>query len=136
MHSSPTSTRKQTNFTASVSAQSRKSISFGNPKPTGGKGYAGANQSKIAASRNMTLMPEMKPAEKLNIASAKLVQVFDARGVDVTPRPLYHPDPHAMPTKPSKLLTSQEGSMGSDYISSYSLYQNTLNPSMLGQYTR
>ncbi|XP_063143762.1 dynein axonemal intermediate chain 4 isoform X4 [Rattus norvegicus] len=136
MPSSPTSTRKQTNFTASVSAQSRKSISFGNPKSTGGKGYAGANQSKIVASRTMTFLPEMKPAEKLNIASAKLVQVLDPRGVDVTPRPLYHPDPHAMPTKPSKLLTSQEGSMGSDYISSYSLYQNTLNPSMLGQYTR
>jgi hypothetical protein len=65
-----------------------------------------------------------------------VLQVLDSKGVDVTPRPLYHPDPHAASAKPNKLLTSQEGSLGSDYISSYSLYQNTLNPSMLGQYTR
>nr|XP_048309167.1 dynein axonemal intermediate chain 4 isoform X5 [Myodes glareolus] len=31
---------------------------------------------------------------------------------------------------------SQEGSLASDFISSYSLYQNTVNPSMLGQFTR
>uniref|UniRef100_H0WUL1 Dynein axonemal intermediate chain 4 n=1 Tax=Otolemur garnettii TaxID=30611 RepID=H0WUL1_OTOGA len=62
--------------------------------------------------------------------------VFDNDGVDVTPRPLYHPDPLTGTAKPSKLLTSQEGSLGSEFISSYSLYQNTLNPSMLGQFTR
>lgn len=64
------------------------------------------------------------------------LQVFDARGVDVTPRPLYHPDPHLGTAKPNKLLMSQEGSLSSDFISSYSLYQNTVNPSMLGQFTR
>lgn len=63
-------------------------------------------------------------------------QVFDAAGVDVTPRPLYHPDPLVGTAKPNKLLTSQEGSLTSDFISSYSLYQNTINPSMLGQFTR
>ncbi|XP_031233848.1 WD repeat-containing protein 78 isoform X2 [Mastomys coucha] len=137
MLSSPTSTRKQTNFAASASAQPRRSISFVNPsKSSGGKGYAGANQSKLAVSRNMGFLSEMKPAEKLNIPSTKSVQVFDSKGADVTPRPLYRPDPHALSAKPNKLLTSQEGSLGSDYISSYSLYQNTLNPSMLGQYTR
>ncbi|XP_075801471.1 dynein axonemal intermediate chain 4 isoform X2 [Microtus pennsylvanicus] len=31
---------------------------------------------------------------------------------------------------------SQEGSLSPDFISSYSLYQNTVNPSMLGQFTR
>ncbi|XP_041508841.1 dynein intermediate chain 4, axonemal isoform X2 [Microtus oregoni] len=31
---------------------------------------------------------------------------------------------------------SQEGSLSSDFISSYSLYQNTVNPSMFGQFTR
>ncbi|XP_038191386.1 dynein intermediate chain 4, axonemal isoform X2 [Arvicola amphibius] len=31
---------------------------------------------------------------------------------------------------------SQEGSLSSDFISSYTLYQNTVNPSMLGQFTR
>ncbi|XP_048671136.1 dynein axonemal intermediate chain 4 isoform X2 [Marmota marmota marmota] len=78
----------------------------------------------------------MRSIEKLNIPNIKTIQVFDANGIDVTPRPLYCPDPHVGTAKPSKLLTSQEGSLGSEFISSYSLYQNTVNPSMLGQFTR
>ncbi|KAL1776590.1 WD repeat-containing protein 78 [Sigmodon hispidus] len=136
MQGSPTNTRKQANFAASPSSQPRKSITFIPPKLNTGRGYPGANQSRLGMSRTMASVPDMKPAEKLNIPAIKTVQVFDARGVDVTPRPLYHPDPHSGTAKPSKLLTSQEGSLGSDFISSYSLYQNTINPSMLGQFTR
>nr|XP_048309164.1 dynein axonemal intermediate chain 4 isoform X2 [Myodes glareolus] len=137
MFGSPTTTRKQTNFAMSPSAQTRKSISFGSPsKANLGKGYAGATQSRMGMSRTMVSVPEIKPAEKLTISGTKTIQVFDARGVDVTPRPLYHPDPHLGTAKPNKLLMSQEGSLASDFISSYSLYQNTVNPSMLGQFTR
>ena len=58
--------------------------------------------------------------------------MIDIHGVDVTPRPLYHPDPHTGGTaKPNKLFTSQEGSHTSEFVASYSLYQNTL-----GQFTR
>lgn len=60
--------------------------------------------------------------------------MLDENGVDVTPRPLYSSDPGA--AKPSKLLSSQEGSLGSDIMASYSMYQNTLNPSVMGQFTR
>ncbi|XP_040613000.1 dynein intermediate chain 4, axonemal isoform X4 [Mesocricetus auratus] len=137
MYGSPTSTRKQALFAASPSSQTRKSISFNPSKASSGKGgYAGVNQSRLVTSRTMVSVPEIKPAEKLNISSTKTVQVFDVRGIDVTPRPLYHPDPLVGTAKPNKLLTSQEGSLGSDFISSYSLYQNTINPSMLGQFTR
>ncbi|XP_047395697.1 dynein axonemal intermediate chain 4 isoform X2 [Sciurus carolinensis] len=100
------------------------------------KGYIGANQSKMAASRNILILSEMKSAEKMNVPIIKTTQVFDINGIDVTPRPLYCPDPHVGTAKPSKLLSSQEGSHGSEFISSYSLYQNTMNPSMLGQFTR
>ncbi|CAO2588279.1 Dynein axonemal intermediate chain 4, partial [Lemmus lemmus] len=121
----------------SPSSQTRKSISFSSPsKTSSGKGYAGATQSRIGMSRTMVSVPEIKPVEKLNISGTKTVQVFDSRGIDVTPRPLYHPDPHLGTAKPNKLLLSEEGSLGSDFISSYSLYQNTVNPSMLGQFTR
>ncbi|XP_053446437.1 dynein axonemal intermediate chain 4 isoform X2 [Nycticebus coucang] len=117
--------------------QVRKSISFiGSGKGPQSKGYAGANQSRMGMSKTMILPPELKTAEKMNISGTKTVQVFDNDGVDVTPRPLYHPDPLTGTTKLSKLLTSQEGSLGSEFISSYSLYQNTLNPSVLGQFTR
>ncbi|KFO23210.1 WD repeat-containing protein 78 [Fukomys damarensis] len=88
----------------------------------------------MGVSRNLLILPEMKMTEKMNISSGKVVQVLDKNGVDVTPRPLYYPDPHA--AKPNKLLSSQEGSLGSDFITSYSMYQNTANPSLMGQFTR
>lgn len=65
-----------------------------------------------------------------------IFQVLDAHGVDVTPQPLYHPDPLTGTAKPNKLLTSQEGSFTPDNIVSYSLYQNTVNRTMFGQFTR
>ncbi|XP_012657093.1 WD repeat-containing protein 78 [Otolemur garnettii] len=133
---SPAHTRKPQSYGLSDNLQARKSISFIGPgKATQAKGYAGANQSRMVMSKTMILPPELR-TEKMNISSIKTVQVFDNDGVDVTPRPLYHPDPLTGTAKPSKLLTSQEGSLGSEFISSYSLYQNTLNPSMLGQFTR
>ncbi|XP_058513726.1 dynein axonemal intermediate chain 4 isoform X2 [Ochotona princeps] len=138
MYPSPnTSGRKQPNVRLSNDSQAKKSISFiGAGKGVPAKGYAGANQSKMGLSKTTLTQSDTKAIEKMNIPTTKTIQVFDVNGVDVTPRPLYHPDPHSGATKPSKLLTSQEGSVGSDFIASYSLYQNTLNPSMLGQFTR
>uniref|UniRef100_A0A8C4PK86 Dynein axonemal intermediate chain 4 n=1 Tax=Equus asinus TaxID=9793 RepID=A0A8C4PK86_EQUAS len=134
---SPVSSRSRPTLGQTVTSQP-KSISFpGKVKATQTRGYFGANQSRMAVSRTAMILPDMKSAEKLNSPTSRTVkQVFDANGVDVTPRPLYRSDTHVGTAKPSKLLTSQEGSRGSDYISSYSFYQNTLNPSMLGQFTR
>uniref|UniRef100_A0A8C5KHA4 Dynein axonemal intermediate chain 4 n=1 Tax=Jaculus jaculus TaxID=51337 RepID=A0A8C5KHA4_JACJA len=128
----------QSKFSSSCyGMQQRKSISFIGPVKTNAlKGHGSANQSRIGISKTIITLPEMKTVEKMNIPSNKTIQVLDMNGVDVTPRPLYHPDPLSGTAKPNKLLTSQEGSLGSDFISSYSLYQNTVNPSMLGQFTR
>ncbi|KAM8790185.1 dynein axonemal intermediate chain 4 [Rhynchonycteris naso] len=135
---SPVDSRKQPNLGVNTAIQPKKSVSFtGAPRGTPMKGYAGANQSRMGMSRNMVIVPEMKAMEKMNSPITKSVmQVFDSQGVDVTPQPLYHPDPHIGTAKPSKLLTSQEGSFTSEYVASRNLYQNTLNPSMLGQFTR
>uniref|UniRef100_A0A8C6D1P6 Dynein axonemal intermediate chain 4 n=1 Tax=Moschus moschiferus TaxID=68415 RepID=A0A8C6D1P6_MOSMO len=134
---SPVNGRRQPNVGVNVGLGPRKSISFvGAGKGALMKGgYAGANQSRMAMSKNM-ILPEAKQIEKMTISSAKTVQVTDIHGVDVTPRPLYRPDPYSGAGKPNKLLTSQDGSHTSDFIASYSLYQNTINPSMLGQFTR
>ncbi|XP_048076671.1 dynein axonemal intermediate chain 4 isoform X4 [Ursus arctos] len=134
---SPVNSRKQQNLWLSVGPQPKKSISFTNTVKGGQtKGYIGANQSRMATSKTLMVLPEIK-TEKMNISTPRtVIQVINALGVDVTPRPLYHQDPHMGTAKPNKLLTSQEGSYASDYISSYSLYQNTINPSMLGQFTR
>ncbi|XP_004431634.1 PREDICTED: WD repeat-containing protein 78 [Ceratotherium simum simum] len=125
-------------FCSNAVSQPRKSISVTGPvKGAQTKGYFGANQTRMAMSKTMIVLPDIKTVEKASVSTTRTVtQVIDAHGVDVTPRPLYRPDPHIGTAKPNKLLTSQEGSLASDYISSYSLYQNTLNPSMLGQFTR
>uniref|UniRef100_A0A2K6SRK5 Dynein axonemal intermediate chain 4 n=1 Tax=Saimiri boliviensis boliviensis TaxID=39432 RepID=A0A2K6SRK5_SAIBB len=133
---SPAGSHKQQNLGLNNATQPSKSISFfATMKGTSVKGYAGANQSRMVVSKTMLLPSELKTIEKTN-PNMKTIQVFDINGIDVTPRPLYHPDPLTGTAKPSKLLTSREGSLGSEFVSSYSLYQNTINPSMLGQFTR
>nr|XP_036880164.1 dynein intermediate chain 4, axonemal isoform X4 [Manis javanica] len=131
---SPVNSRKQPNLGFT---QMRRSISSANQaKGAQAKGYLGANQSRMAMSKNILILPDMK-TEKMNIPTPRTAtQVVDAYGVDVTPRPLYHPDPQIGTTKPNKLLTSQEGLFSPEYVSSYSLYQHTINPSMLSQFTR
>nr|XP_012998627.2 WD repeat-containing protein 78 isoform X2 [Cavia porcellus] len=133
MPTSPSGSRKSVSHLAVL--QSKKSISFTEKaKEALKKGFSGVNQSRMGVSRNLVILPEMKTTEKVNVPGPKTVQVLDENGVDVTPRPLYSSDPGA--AKPSKLLSSQEGSLGSDIMASYSMYQNTLNPSVMGQFTR
>lgn len=36
-------------------------------------GYAGANQSRMAMSKNMMILPEAKQVEKMTISSAKTI---------------------------------------------------------------
>ncbi|XP_078188307.1 dynein axonemal intermediate chain 4 isoform X2 [Callithrix jacchus] len=133
---SPAGSHKQQNFGLNNATQTNKSTTFfATMKGTSMKGYASANQSRMVVSKTMLIPPELKTVEKTN-PNIKTIQVFDINGIDVTPRPLYHPDPLTGTAKPNKLLTSQEGSLGSEFVSSYSHYQNTINPSMLGQFTR
>ncbi|KAM7099095.1 dynein axonemal intermediate chain 4 isoform 2-T3 [Molossus nigricans] len=136
MPMSPTDSRKQMNLGLNIGLQPRKSIiNFPGPGKAQMKGYASANQSKMGMSKTMMMVPEMKAIEKTSTTKT-FIQVFDVNGVDVTPRALYHPDSYSGSAKPSNLLTSQEASFASEYVASPSLYQNTLNPSMLGQFTR
>ncbi|XP_043859847.1 dynein axonemal intermediate chain 4 isoform X2 [Dromiciops gliroides] len=94
------------------------------------------NLSKTLLSRTTSGPTEGK--EKMPLHRPKQqIQVFDALGNDVTPRPLFHPDPHFPGSKkPSKLLVSQDVSLGSDFTGSYTMFQNTVNPSFVGQFTR
>ncbi|XP_058159362.1 dynein axonemal intermediate chain 4 isoform X4 [Dasypus novemcinctus] len=133
----PANSRKPPSLAVSSSSTTRKSISFISPvKGTQTKGYAGATQSRMAMSKTLVILPEIK-TEKMGISTNNTyIQVIDVHGVDVTPQPLYHPDPLTGTVKPNKLLTSQEGSLGSEFMSSHTLYQNTINPSILGQFTR
>ncbi|XP_006879896.1 PREDICTED: WD repeat-containing protein 78 [Elephantulus edwardii] len=108
---------------------------------TGSQQQSGKDLSQSVATMPITPSASNKRENaKVNNSSGKIrelvIMVFDINGVDVTPQPLYHPDPNTSTAKPSKLLTPQDGSLGSAYASSYSFYHNTLNPSLFGQFTR
>ncbi|XP_036613654.1 dynein intermediate chain 4, axonemal [Trichosurus vulpecula] len=94
------------------------------------------NLSRTALSRTTSGPTEGKDKAALHHPRHQ-IQIFDALGNNVTPRPLFHPDPHFPGSKkPSKLLVSQDVSLGSDYAGSYTMFQNTVNPSFVGQFTR
>uniref|UniRef100_A0A674J4N2 WD repeat domain 78 n=1 Tax=Terrapene triunguis TaxID=2587831 RepID=A0A674J4N2_9SAUR len=67
------------------------------------------------------------------------IQVFDEQGKDVTPRPLYHPEPSASLHRQSKILSTQDfsGATGSDFLSSLSMHQTSgVNASLVGPFSR
>uniref|UniRef100_A0A8C8VEA4 Dynein axonemal intermediate chain 4 n=1 Tax=Pelusios castaneus TaxID=367368 RepID=A0A8C8VEA4_9SAUR len=61
------------------------------------------------------------------------------QGKDVTPRPLYRPEPNASLHKQSKILSTQDfsGATGSDFLSSLSTHQTSgINASLVGPFSR
>nr|KAF6384152.1 hypothetical protein mPipKuh1_018803 [Pipistrellus kuhlii] len=136
MPTTPVDSLRNMSGGSSLALLNRKSVTgfSGTVKGAQTKGYLGMNPSRLGLTKVMSTLPEMKTDKMITTKAA--IQVFDANGVDVTPRPLYRPDPLVGTPKPSKLLTSREGSFTSEYVASHSLFQNTLNPSMLGQFSR
>uniref|UniRef100_F7CJP1 Dynein axonemal intermediate chain 4 n=1 Tax=Monodelphis domestica TaxID=13616 RepID=F7CJP1_MONDO len=96
------------------------------------------NQSRTALSRTISGPTDAKGEKGGPHGTKSQIQVFDLLGKDVTPRPLFRPDPHFVGSKkPSKLLVSQDVSpFTSEITASYTVYQNTVNPSVIGQFTR
>uniref|UniRef100_A0A8C0G552 Dynein axonemal intermediate chain 4 n=1 Tax=Chelonoidis abingdonii TaxID=106734 RepID=A0A8C0G552_CHEAB len=67
------------------------------------------------------------------------IQVFDEQGKDVTPHPLYRPEPSASLHRQSKILSTQDfsGATGSDFLSSLSMHQTSgVNASLVGPFSR
>ncbi|KAG2461654.1 WDR78 protein, partial [Polypterus senegalus] len=67
-----------------------------------------------------------------------VIEVLDEQGNDVTPLPLFHPDPNAPPPKQSNFFASQDASMitAPDFLSTISMYQTGMNTSFAGPFTR
>ncbi|XP_044530697.1 dynein axonemal intermediate chain 4 [Gracilinanus agilis] len=114
-----------------------KRVSLSLSKISMSRSKTSLNQSRTALSRTTSGPTEIK-GEKGSHTGKSAVQVFDLFGKDVTPRPLFRPDPHFVGSKKaSKLLVSQDGSpFTSEITASYTVYQNTVNPSVIGQFTR
>ncbi|XP_015210909.2 dynein axonemal intermediate chain 4 [Lepisosteus oculatus] len=88
--------------------------------------------------RSVSLQGDCKTLDKSPLQTTKQVaQVFDENGKDVTPQPLFHPDPSAVQSKQSKIFSSQETSANaSDFLSTISVCQTGVNASFAGPFTR
>uniref|UniRef100_A0A8C4W481 Dynein axonemal intermediate chain 4 n=1 Tax=Gopherus evgoodei TaxID=1825980 RepID=A0A8C4W481_9SAUR len=88
------------------------------------------------------LLPLTMLTTRVNVPvpnKVKFCIVFDEQGKDVTPRPLYRPEPSASLHRQSKILSTQDfsGATGSDFLSSFSMHQTSgVNASLVGPFSR
>ncbi|XP_067086802.1 dynein axonemal intermediate chain 4 [Osmerus mordax] len=86
--------------------------------------------------KSFSLANDSKLIDKNSVQTPKhIVQVYDENGKDVTPQPLYQPDPGLIQPKQSKIFaTDASGGTVSDFFST--AYQTTANASLAGPFTR
>uniref|UniRef100_A0A8C7E8I7 Dynein axonemal intermediate chain 4 n=1 Tax=Nothoprocta perdicaria TaxID=30464 RepID=A0A8C7E8I7_NOTPE len=76
---------------------------------------------------------------RISISNSSVSTVFDDQGKDVTPRPLFQPDPSSVAPKQGKILAASDysGVTGSGFLSSFSMQQTSgLNISLAGPFSR
>lgn len=87
--------------------------------------------------RGTGLMSDGK-AEKFQVHSRSIIQVFDELGRDVTPRPLYRPEPSSSMHRQSKILSSHDftGMTQTEFLSSFSQHASATTISLAGPFSR
>ncbi|XP_041912029.1 dynein intermediate chain 4, axonemal [Alosa sapidissima] len=86
--------------------------------------------------KSLSLAGDSKVLEKSSLQTPKhTVQVFDENGQDVTPQPLFHPDPGGLQPKQSKIFTGHDNS-GATISDFFSTAFQTTNASFAGPFTR
>ncbi|KAK2858146.1 hypothetical protein Q7C36_006065 [Tachysurus vachellii] len=110
--------------------------------PQSGSGTLRVNQSFIKRNvhgsmsrRSFSLARDSRVLDKSHVQAPKhTVQVFDETGKDVTPKPLYRPEPGAMQKKQSKILARHDASEVtiSDFLSTAF---HTMSSSSVGPFT-
>nr|XP_025041418.1 WD repeat-containing protein 78 isoform X2 [Pelodiscus sinensis] len=103
---------------------------------------SGFNPSRVGSlsRRSLLMASDGKTVDKGSlIGSRHTIQIFDEQGKDVTPHPLYRPEPSASLHRQSKILSAQDisGATGSDFLSSLSIHQTSgVNASLVGPFSR
>ncbi|XP_062412052.1 dynein axonemal intermediate chain 4 isoform X2 [Sardina pilchardus] len=86
--------------------------------------------------KSLSLAGDSKVLDKSSLQTPKhMVQVFDENGKDVTPQPLFHPDPGGIQPKQSKIFTGHDNS-GATMSDFFSTAFQTTNASFAGPFTR
>ncbi|KAK0151733.1 WD repeat-containing protein 78 [Merluccius polli] len=91
---------------------------------------------KRRPSLKVTSLNDSKASDKGSLPTPRQTfKVFDDSGADVTPKPLYQPDPGSVQTKHSKILANDASAVAStDFLST--LFQSTTNTSFSGPFNR
>ncbi|KAM9129256.1 dynein axonemal intermediate chain 4 isoform 2-T2 [Pangshura tecta] len=103
---------------------------------------SGVNPNRVGSlsRRSILRASDGKTMDKGSLMGSRhTIQVFDEQGKDVTPRPLYRPEPSASLHRQSKILSTQDfsGATGSDFLSSLSMHQTSgVNASLVGPFSR
>nr|XP_060629680.1 dynein axonemal intermediate chain 4 [Anolis sagrei ordinatus] len=103
--------------------------------------YSSMQTSRVGSmARRSILMTEGKTGDKGALAGTKhVVVVFDDLGRDVTPRPLFQPEPTAAIQRQSKILSAHDfaGVTQTEFLSSFSAHQTSMaSISLAGPFSR
>ncbi|XP_014378945.2 WD repeat-containing protein 78 isoform X3 [Alligator sinensis] len=101
--------------------------------------YIGSFRVGSMSRKNILVASDGKTVDKASlIGSRHTVQVFDEQGKDVTPHPLYHPEPSSAPHRQTKILSGHDFSgTTTDFLASLSLHQTSgINASLVGPFSR
>ncbi|KAL2089712.1 hypothetical protein ACEWY4_014400 [Coilia grayii] len=86
--------------------------------------------------RSLSLAGDSKVLDKSSLQAPKHnVQVLDETGKDVTPQPLFHPDPGGLQPRQSKIFTGHDNS-GATISDFFTATFQTTNASFAGPFTR
>ncbi|XP_064372403.1 dynein axonemal intermediate chain 4 isoform X2 [Dromaius novaehollandiae] len=101
---------------------------------------SGTFSYRTMSQRRQFTTSESRAVDKGSLLGTKhAIQVFDDEGKDVTPRPLFQPDPSSVAPKQGKLLAPSDysGATGSVFLSSFSMQQTSgVNISLAGPFSR
>ncbi|KAJ3599054.1 hypothetical protein NHX12_033017 [Muraenolepis orangiensis] len=91
---------------------------------------------KRRSSLKVTSLNDSKASDKCSLPTPRQTfKVFDDDGDDVTPKPLYQPDPGSIQNKNNKVLANDASAMASsDFFSN--LFQSNANTSFTGPFNR
>ncbi|XP_075365056.1 dynein axonemal intermediate chain 4 isoform X1 [Mycteria americana] len=100
---------------------------------------SGTYANRAASCRSRSTSSDGKAVDRGSLVGNKYaIRVFDDDGKDVTPRPLFRPDPNTVVPRRGKLLAPSAyfGATGSVFLSSFSMHQTSGVNASLGSFSR
>ncbi|XP_032627850.1 dynein axonemal intermediate chain 4 isoform X3 [Chelonoidis abingdonii] len=134
--------RQSVSLTSKMELNTKRTSISGTSRQRQMSYVSGVNPNRVGSlsRRSILIASDGKTMDKGSlIGSRHTIQVFDEQGKDVTPHPLYRPEPSASLHRQSKILSTQDfsGATGSDFLSSLSMHQTSgVNASLVGPFSR